>query len=72
LNTVLRLSIDWFTPVLQVTTNGKAVIDLTYDKVEDFEHGIAPVYRLVYSGPPGDDYDTLGYIDTKGTQYWEE
>jgi hypothetical protein len=39
--------------------------------VGDFSNGLAPVYKLIHTGPPAEEYKLLGYIDAKGTQYWE-
>jgi hypothetical protein len=50
---------------------GKFVISPVYDKVGDFSNGLAPVYKLIHTGPPAEEYKLLGYIDAKGTQYWE-
>ncbi|MGB9591951.1 MAG: PQQ-binding-like beta-propeller repeat protein, partial [Candidatus Kryptoniota bacterium] len=55
-----------------IDREGKMTINPVYDKVGDFKNRLAPVYKLVYAGPPANDYAFLGYINKNGTEYWED
>ncbi|RIE17606.1 WG repeat-containing protein [Candidatus Cryosericum septentrionale] len=60
-----------------IATDGKIAVPAIHDandyEVTDFDHGLAPIL-LIGKGSMvggGDRPTMVGYIDTKGTQYWE-
>jgi hypothetical protein len=61
-----------------INTNGKVVISAVYDPndylLSNFKNGLALI-QLIGKGSMvdgGDRPTSVGYIDTKGTQYWED
>ena len=56
--------------------NKKGIVEIPfiYDHAESFSNGLAKVFEYINekASPWENEMKKLGYIDTKGTQYWED